>query len=62
MSQAIVANVVRPVTPPAGPYKAGAANSPASLSNTMTPIADEPIPAPRTAAIAAPFVSATPVD
>src|SRR5687767_3301868 len=61
-SQTIVANVVRPVTPPAGPYNDGAANSPASLSSTKAPIANEPIAAPRTAAIAAPFVSASAGD
>src|SRR5688572_33078469 len=57
ISQTIVANVVRPDTPPAGAYSVGAAKMPASLSSTTTPIANAPMPPPRSAAIALPLTS-----
>lgn len=57
ISHTTVATAVRPVTPPAAAYRAGAATSPASSRSTTAPIANAPMPAPRNAAIALPLTS-----
>src|SRR5512134_553729 len=55
ISHAAAANVVRPLTPPAGAYTVGAAKIPASLTRTKKPIANAPMPAARNEARAGPF-------